>query len=238
MTQVEEPQQSLISSKFAWRLAIAVGILLLATVIINLAGRYFSSSILMAGHTPSTERYNIVIGNNTLNIPANAIRFGNQRRSGAAQGINLYLSWPEFQGYQNSTQEAFNSVDEQSKLIFIDIAQNGNQGDMSSRFDPIYRNFLEGSPQPAPNGLVQYRMSPQSTYKDEIIYVESVTKEKPFTIKCLVPNNQLESSTGCQRDINLGNNLSVTYRYSEQLIPHWRDIEQGIINTINGSLQK
>tara|TARA_R110002126_G_scaffold64660_1_gene165538 strand:- start:357 stop:1073 length:717 start_codon:yes stop_codon:yes gene_type:complete len=238
MTQEEEPKQSLISSKFAWRLAFAVGIIFLATVIINLAGRYFSSSILMVGHTSSTERYNIVIGNNTLSIPANTIRFADQRRSGAAQGINLYMSWPEFQGYQETTQKAFNSVGEQSKLIFIDIAQNGNQGDMSSRFDPIYRNFLEGSPQPAPDGLVQYKMSPQSTYKNEVIYVEGVTKEMPFTIKCLVPNNQLESSTGCQRDINLGNGLSVTYRYSEQMIAHWRDIEQSVINAINTTIQK
>lgn len=220
----------LITPKFAWRVAYVVAALLAITLIIHLAGKYFSSSIIKAGHTDDTQQYSVVMGQNTLNISANSIRFSSQRRNGVADGIKLYLSWPEMAGYTDKTKHKFNDIGANSSLIFIDIGFSNNQVDMSSRFEPIYRNFIEGAPNPGPDGLVYYKMSAQSSYSGEILYTESITRERPFVIKCLQNKPGLsETSAGCQRDINFGQGLRLTYRFSEAKIAQWRSIEQQVL---------
>lgn len=231
-------QQPIITPKFAWRVAIVVMILLLATLIIHQTGKYLSKSIVNAGNTTDTQIYRLVMGDNNLNLQANSIRFEKQRRNGVSNGVKLYLSWPEMLGYSERTSEKFNSVDQQSALIFIDIAIAPDQVDMSSRFDPIYRNFLEGAPMAGPDGLVAYKMSPQSSYSDEILYVEQVTKERPFVVKCLQnKTDQNTSSAACQRDINFANGLRFTYRFSESLISQWRLIEKKVSQFAKNSLE-
>ena len=231
MNETNNPaHKPLISPKFAWRVALVVGILLVVTLIIHLTGRYFSNSIVKAGHTDDERKYSIVLGQNTLDISANAIRFDTQRRNGVADGVKLYLSWPEMKGYTDATKDKFNDVGTNSSLIFIDIGFSNNQVDMSSRFEPIYRNFLVGAPNPGPNGLVFYKMSAQSSYSGEILYIERITKERPYVIKCLQNNSgETANSAGCQRDINFGQGLRLTYRISEARIAQWREIEQQVL---------
>lgn len=231
MNETNTPSHKpLITPKFAWRVAFVVAVLLAVTLIIHLGGRYFSSSIVKAGHTNDQQRYSIIMGQNTLNITANIIRFDSQRRNGVADGVKLYLSWPEMQGYTDTTKDKFNDIGANSSLIFIDIGYSKNQVDMSSRFEPIYRNFIEGVPTPGPNGLVVYKMSPQSSYKGEILYMESITKERPYVIKCLQNKvGDTSHSTGCQRDVNFGQGLRLTYRFSESMIAQWYNIEQNVV---------
>lgn len=231
MNETNTPSHKpLITPKFAWRVAFVVAILLLITLVIHLGGKYFSSSIVKAGHTDDLQRYSIVMGENTLNVSANAIRFDSQRRNGVADGIKLYLSWPEMAGYSEATKDKFNSIDANSSLIFIDIGYSNNQVDMSSRFEPIYRNFIQGAPNAGPNGLVFYKMSPQSSYSGEILYMENITKERPYVIKCLQNSlGETANSAGCQRDINFGQGLRLTYRFSEARIAQWRSIEEQIL---------
>lgn len=233
----ESSTNPIISPKFAWRLSIIVGVLVLATLAINIAGQIFSKSILTAGHTPDRTIYNVQLGNTTLGISANTMRFDKQRRDGLANGVNLYFAWPEFEGYSASLKDKFNTVDDNTPLIFVNITKSEGNVDMSARFNPIYTNFLEGVPKAGPDGLVRYKMSPQSSYNDESLYVEEIAKEKPFVIKCLQGDTATaSSSTGCQRDVNYGDGLTLSYRYSEHLLPEWRAIEQAILNHIQNAV--
>jgi hypothetical protein len=231
MNETNNPSHKpLITPKFAWRVAFVVAILLIVTLIIHLGGKYFSDSIVKAGHTDDQQIYSIIMGENTLNVAANTIRFDSQRRNGVADGVKLYLSWPEMAGYSDVTKNKFNDTGGNSSLIFIDIGYSNNQVDMSSRFEPIYRNFIQGAPNAGPNGLVFYRMSPQSSYSGEILYTENITKERPYVIKCLQNKpGDTANSAGCQRDINIGKGLRLTYRFSEAQIAQWRSIEEQVL---------
>ena len=61
------------------------------SVAISLGGKWFGHSIAMAGYTDDTTVHEIVIGNNVIAVPANAIRFEQARRDGIASRLDLYL---------------------------------------------------------------------------------------------------------------------------------------------------
>lgn len=233
--QPELEKQPLITQQFVLKVTMAVGVLLVATLIIYIGGNYWSKSISHGGHTPDQTIHQITIGQSTLSVQANNIRFSEQRRDGVANRLNLYFNWPEFLGYTKEKTSDFNNIGQEPPLIFVDITRSGAQMDMSARFNPIYRNFIDSKPIEGPNNLVFYKMSDSSNFKNELIYTEKLVKERPFVIKCLSetlenPNDsKTPSSTECQRDINIIGNLSITYRYSKHLLPNWEEIENKLI---------
>jgi hypothetical protein len=63
---------------------------------------------------------------------------------------------------------------------------------------------------------------------------------QPYAVRCLVETNdavkEFTTRTGCQRDISLGTDLSVTYRFSIDLLPHWREIERDVRARLEAAL--
>ena len=57
---------------------------------LSFAGKWLGASIAMAGHTDDSSMREIVIGNNVIAAPANAIRFERQRTNGVAGRLDLY----------------------------------------------------------------------------------------------------------------------------------------------------
>ena len=49
--------------------------LALLSLLISVGGNWLGRSIALAGHTDDTTIHEIVIGNNVISVPANAIRF-------------------------------------------------------------------------------------------------------------------------------------------------------------------
>ena len=104
--------------------------------------------------------------------------------------------------------------------------------DMSGRFTPIYMRLTDGPPVAGPNGLNSFRLRPGAGYANELMYVQQSPAERPYAVRCLVEEPGSETNfttlTGCQRDIFIGKDLSVTYRFSIDLLPHWQQIEQDV----------
>ena len=61
-------------------------------------------------------------------------------------------------------------------------------------------------------------------------------------MRCLVEDHGSElnftTQTGCQRDIFIGKDLSVTYRFSIDLLPHWQQIEADVRKRLELALKK
>lgn len=237
--QPELEKQPLITPSFVLKITIAVGALFIATLIIYIGGDYWSKSISHGGHTVDQSIHRVTIGKGTLSVKSNSIRFSEQRRDGIANRLNLYFNWPEFIGYTEENASDFNNSGQNPQLIFVDITRSNEQMDMSSRFNPIYRNFIDSEPIEGPGKLIFYKMSDSSNFKDELIYTERLVKERPFVIKCLADttDSKTPSATECQRDINIVGNLSVTYRYSKHLLPDWQTIEDKLINYLQLTLE-
>ena len=51
---------------------------------------------------------------------------------------------------------------------------------------------------------------------------------EPFVARCLSGASAAESLAPCERDIHLGDDLSLSYRFPEQLLGHWRELDEAI----------
>ena len=94
-----------------WRVFYAFAALALLSVAISVGGKWLGRSIAMAGHTDDTTIHEIVIGNNVISAPANAIRFERDRRDGVADRLDLYLHWPDMDGYSEAARDDFNHAE-------------------------------------------------------------------------------------------------------------------------------
>ncbi|WP_426230099.1 hypothetical protein [Pararhizobium sp. DWP3-4] len=227
----------LISTRFVSMLTAAVVGLAALTATISLAGRWYGESLALAGHTTSTEPTDILIGQDHLRISSNFIRFEQQRVTGRADRVDLYLTWPGLQGYTDGTRALFNDVNKPQSLLFLDISQSTMSRDMSGRIEPIYQHLFSGKMLPGPAGLVRHEMKQNSGYGQEVFFTANRDGDTPYAVRCMMPATPaLSSSADCQRDIHIGRDLVVLYRFSSQLLPQWHAIDTAITTFLNQRL--
>ena len=83
-----------LDSAFMWRVFYAFAALALLSVAISVGGKWLGKSIAMAGHTDDTTIHEIVIGNNVISAPANAIRFERDRPIASPTGSTSISTGP------------------------------------------------------------------------------------------------------------------------------------------------
>lgn len=211
--------------------------LVVLTAAISLAGRWLGARIASGGNTTSTEIHTIVIGQDRLDIPANSIRLPEARRNGATERLDLYLTWPELAGYSEANAALFTSTDTPGHLIFMQLTQRTMSRDMSGRLDPIYRSLFEGDAVDFGAGLTLNRFRHNSGYSGEVMLTASLSGAERYAVRCTLPV-AIEAATDadCQRDIAIGNDLSVLYRFSSTLLPQWRALDIAVRDYIEGRL--
>ena len=231
----------LLSPRFVWKLTAVVTVMCLITLAITVTGRMIGKSISYAGNTADRTLHEIIIGNEVLSLPANVIRFESQRVSGIQNAVDVYFSWPGMLGYSEARRDIFSQTRSAHGLVFARIAQATMSKDMSGRFVPIYKRLTDGPPIAGPNGLNSFRLRPGAGYANELMYVERTANERPYAVRCLVEgpsatDDSFTTQTGCQRDIFIGKDLSVTYRFSIDLLPYWQEIERDIRKRLETAL--
>lgn len=219
----------LISNRFLFRLTATIAVLSALTVAISMAGRWYGQRMALGGHTESTELFTIRIGTDTLALAANAIRSPEQRHAGTSERVDLYLTWPGLQGYSAALKKHFNVTVAPGSLLFLQLSQSIMTTDMSGRLEPVYRDLFEGKPQAAPQGLTMHRLHADSDYGNEVIYTAPLAGQPNYVVRCLIPVERQQPTGGdCQRDIRIGNDLSVLYRFSSTILNDWHHIDAAI----------
>lgn len=213
---------------FALRLFYVFALLALASAAIAMAGKWAGQSIAMGGHTDSRTVREIVIGNDIVNAPDNMIRFEKARRDGAAARLDLYVRWPQMDGYSAGASDAFNHVGGERSILFVSFEPRTMSRDMSHRFAPIYSNLIEPESRPGPAGLRIHRFTEASGYVDEVLAVAEEPGAEPFVMRCLAGAAARESLAPCERDIHIGKGLSLSYRMPPELAGEWRAVEAGV----------
>ena len=216
------------NTRLMWRVFYAFGLIALLSVVISVGGTWLGRSIALAGHTEDTTLRNIVIGNNLISVPANAIRFERDRYDGVAERLDLYLHWPDMRGYSAELRSDFNNIGGVRSIIFLSIEQQMMSRDMSGRFDPIYRQLITPAGSAGPAGLVYYGFSQKSGYMNEVLAVAERAGESPFVARCLVGTQAEESLAPCERDILVGDQLSLTYRFPTALLGQWQTLDAAV----------
>lgn len=228
----------LLSNAFLLKVAIAVGILALLSVVINIAGRELGERLSRAGHSASTQQFTVTIGQDHLTLAANTLRFEEQRRNGKTDRADLYFLWPDMSGYSAANSRSFNDVSQSDKLIFVQVSQSTMSRDMSGRLEPIYAHLFEGEPEPANYGLTLHHLRAETGYGSEIMYTASSAGADDYAVRCLPPAaNTTPSSGDCQRDIHVGRDLTVLYRFSSARLPEWHKLDNAIRSYFEARLQ-
>ncbi len=232
-----EDHAPLIGTRFLY-IVTAIAVTLAAlTGLISLAGQWYGGSLALAGNTDSAEINDVFIGQDHLRLASNVIRFAEQRSTGVVERIDLYATWPDMQGYSDETRRLFNDVSRPDALIFMQISQSTMSRDMSGRVEPIYKHLFEGAPRPGPAGLTAHSMRETSGYGHETLLTADRGADTPYAVRCMLPATPEDAtSADCQRDIHIGTDLVVLYRFSSQLLPQWQAIDGAVIKFVHERL--
>jgi hypothetical protein len=225
----DDEQSPLVSARFLTVATLSVLLLAAASIAISWFGRSYGERLSLAGHSENSAIVDITIGRDQLSLPQNVIRFEQQRQSGPAERIDLYLLWPELTGYSTSQRRRFDDVSLSNSLIFLQISQSTMSRDMSGRVEPIYRHLLSPGSQPDNNGLVVHSFQDATGYEGEKLLIGKLPDGSAYAVRCVMPQSSADATASdCQRDIHVGEDLTVLYRFSSQLIPDWAEIDQSV----------
>lgn len=217
------------SSTSALKIFYAFLALALLSLALNFGGKWLGRSMAMGGHSDDTTLREIVVGNDVILAPANMIRFAHARRDGVAARLDLYLRWPDMDGYSPVARDAFNNIDGKRQIIFLSLEERMMSRDMSGRLEPIYSSLIVQPGKLGENGVTIYDFTAGSGYLSEVLAVAARPGKKPFVARCLTGKSASESLAPCVRDIDVGGNLSLTYRFPRELLAEWPALEAAII---------
>ncbi|TIS58274.1 MAG: hypothetical protein E5W91_09950 [Mesorhizobium sp.] len=222
------PEFNVVDSVLMKQVFYAFAVLALLSVAISLGGKWFGRSIAMAGYTDDTTIHEVVLGNNVIAVPANVIRFEQARRDGIASRLDLYLRYPEMDGYSEAARDDFNHTRASKDIIFLSFEQQMMSRDMSGRFAPIYSALIVQPGVPGSGGTTLYGFSEKSGYLNEVLAVANRPGQDPFVARCLSGPSADDSLAPCERDVHVGDSLSLTYRFPRQFLGDWQALDAAI----------
>lgn len=225
----EEAPEPLISNRLLFRITVVIGLLATLASALSIVGAQLGEELARGGNTESREVHHVIVGQDTLTLPANVIRFETQRKSGRAESVSIYLSWPDLAGYSRANAAAFSDPHRSDRLIFAEFSQSVMSRDMSGRVEPIYSKLFTGAPTKGPAGLTVHILSKKSGFGDERLLTATLPDGGIYAVRCLLPaDGQASTSADCLRDVRVGRDLTLLYRFSSALLPQWREIDRAI----------
>ncbi len=226
MNAIAETTINEVESRFFHRIFISFAILAILSLAINFLGRELGSRIALGGHSADMTIHEVIIANDMLEVPANMIRYSEQRRDGVANRMDLYVEWPTMKGFTTAEKVVFNNGSVKGKkLLFITFEQRTLSRDMSGRFEPIYKSMITEPGMKIAGGLTQYKLPEKSGFMNENLTVGPITVDRPFVARCLDAQISKDSITSCERDIHVGDDLTMMVRFPASLLADWETLD-------------
>ena len=224
-------------ARFVLRIFAVLAFLAALSAAILIAGKLYGRVIALGGHTDDTTLRDFVIGNNVLSIPANMLRLEDQRQGGEFNKVELYLSWPDMAGYTRDKADDFNHKGGRRSLIFITFEPSIMSRDMSGRVEPIYDAVIAKPGIAGPAGTTMYGFAERSGYLDELLVTAPRNADTPFAARCLAGAEAERSLAPCERDIQVGDNLSLTYRFPKEMLGEWQRLDAAVLTAASRFLR-
>lgn len=214
------------SFKIINKLIYITGTLLVIAACMFAYAHQYGDVISRGGHTIDDQPLSISIGLDQLSIPANGIRYAHHRQSGPTENIKLYRHWPSLSGYTDDLKEEFNADSKSSSLVFLTLEPRQMSFDMSGRIEQIYKRFFVGIGIREDFGLVRQGLASDGGFIDEDLYY-AADSPYPYAARCVRENSDI-ATPFCIRDIHLGKNLMLTYRFHKRFLPQWIELDQAL----------
>lgn len=222
------------SNRLVRKIMMVSSALLVAGLCILAGVTLFGEGISRGGHSASVEKTEFVIANDVLRIPKNLVRFSSQRSGGMVSRLELYVQWPSMSGYQDALKSDFSSAGQQGNLIFLSLEPRSMSHDMSGRIAPIYSKFFDGPPGQPIAGLIRQPLSAEGGFIDEDLFYEA-NSPYPYTARCVRQSSTI-ATPFCLRDIHIGRDLMLTYRFHIRHLEEWHLIERQVRNRVQAML--
>jgi hypothetical protein len=134
------------------------------------------------------------------------------------------------QGFTRDNARVFTDSAMTDRLIFAEFSQSVMSRDMSGRLEPIYKRLFVGSPEAATGGLVLHRLNPKSGFGSETILTARLGNGENYVVRCILPTaGQSSTSADCQRDIHVGQDLTLLYRFSSKRLAEWSSLNAAMM---------
>jgi hypothetical protein len=217
---------------------LALGILALAGLAyaVDTAIQDYHDRIALKGLDGKPAPVSVVVGDEELVIPANLIRFKVARRGGHMDSVDLLLHWPSLDGFTEEHAADFRDASPTAPLVYATIGFRDTALDSSARLAAIYRPFFVGPTLDGPTGLVGQALDPESGYGGEIVYFEPRGAE-PYVVRCLAEETE-EIPATCLREVNIGQGLSMLYRFNRAYLGDWRTMDDRLRRLVNQFFRK
>ena len=217
-TMTAEGSVKPLDSAFMWRVFYAFAALALLSVAISVGGKWLGKSIALAGHTDDTTIHEIVIGNNVISAPANAIRFERDRTDRRRRPARPLSALARYARLQRGDAQRLQQFEwrQAHHLPVVRGAHDVARHERALRADlPLADRYAREHP--VPPALTYFNFSKKSGYLNEVLAVAARPGEDPFVARCLSGPSAEESLAPCERDIHVGDDLSLSYRFPAEL---------------------
>ena len=237
MTQSALNTAPLISNGVVMKITAVAAILAALTVGISVVGKWYGRLMVSGQFSASETPRDIFIGPDHIRLPDNVIRFPAQRVTGETEQVNLALQWPKMLGYNQDNAQVFIDPAYDSELLFIELSQSTMSRDMSGRVGPIYSRLFSDNGVAGPAGLTLHHFKSGSGYGDEVMLTDPAGGDAPYAVRCIQPASPAEAtSADCQRDIHVGQDLNVEYRFSSKLLGRWKDLDAAVSHYVTSHI--
>lgn len=209
---------------------------IIALAIAHLTERtvYWSSHwhMMSSSHAASAP-VTLKIGDAGFHLPLDYIAINGQRKkavgsSPSFSALKLAMTWPGLAPV-NGPVTAFTSGSAETTLL-VELEHNPGRESMRARLDPFYRRLARGGELNGPDGLKILTLSALgATGRDLIAY--DPARRNGFIARCLTNKSGREPT--CHRAIVLSSGLELRYRFNQDLLADWRQIDSAIIRKVS-----
>lgn len=168
----------------------------------------------------------VAIGGEGLAVPADMIRFRDQRRGGTRTRLDLALRFPDMvpAGLDIAATVAADGDDD--PLVFASVEPAQGSPGTTARVSTVYRRLFTGPAMEGPAGLVSQRLKAEAGYGEELLLHEPGAV-RPFAARCFAAGPSGEIDT-CLREIHFGRDLMLSYRFRIGQLARWRDLDESM----------
>lgn len=203
---------------------------------VNDAIESYHDRIALRGLDGKPSPISLIVAGEPMVIPANMIRFREERRGGPLDQVDLIFHWPSLEGFSDERADDFRNPSPTAPLIYATISARENSLDSTARIDSIYARFFEGPEITGPGGLVGHALNAESGYGGEIVYYEP-QGATPFVARCPAEATT-EIPATCIRDVNTGQGLSMLYRFNQTYLADWRTMDDRLRRLVGQFFRK
>jgi hypothetical protein len=201
-----------------------LSILILAYYLIPSAPPLFTEQV---SPTSSTDPVAIEIGGVKLWVPENYLQYDSARRGGHRREVALWSILPDLSGWSNWNSGSFSDTGPNSRIVIITIRDQQVNVSEADRLKRIYMAYVvDPKGTPGPFGLRQYTFSRDSGYRAEDLLVGD-TPKGPMVLRCVRLGPDV-TNPSCLRDMLIGKNVGLSYRFKRSKLSHWREIGEAV----------